>query len=360
MPKTIDILIGVSLVMLVVSLAVTVITQFLIAALNSRGRNLRAGLSKLLRQIDPTLEIRFARQIANGVLTHPLVGGAAGRKGGIVHREEFTKLLMDLGTGSTLGKLKQEARTALERLLNHNGINDPAGTLRSIRLTALALEKTNPELAEDARHSMAIIDHASSDLVAKVNSWFDRTIDRVAVRFTATTRAVTFLSAFAVAFAVQLDTFALINRLSVDDQLRTQLAAQAIKGINLEHRNSSGQTLADISRADVTQNLGQYLGNLAQFGVITIPRGRADYDGWPPKVPGILFSTLLLSLGAPFWYNTLSSLLRLRSALAEKDDVQRNARQSAAKASDKEAPANPAELPGGLLAANEQGNLDAV
>jgi hypothetical protein len=70
---------------------------------------------------------------------------------------------------------------------------------------------------------MAIIEHASSDLVAKVNSWFDHTIDRVAARFMAMTRAVTFAAALIVAFAIQLDAFALINRLSVDDQLRTQL-----------------------------------------------------------------------------------------------------------------------------------------
>ena len=37
---------------------------------------------------------------------------------------------------------------------------------------------------------------------------------------------------------------------------------------------------------------------------------------------------LLLSLGAPFWYSSLSQLLQLRSKLAEEDDVQRKERQS--------------------------------
>jgi len=36
----------------------------------------------------------------------------------------------------------------------------------------------------------------------------------------------------------------------------------------------------------------------------------------------------LLSLGAPFWYSILKSLLQLRSTIADKDDAQRQVRQS--------------------------------
>jgi hypothetical protein len=43
---------------------------------------------------------------------------------------------------------------------------------------------------------------------------------------------------------------------------------------------------------------------------------------------GVLITSLLLTLGAPFWYSALGRLLQLRSILAAKDDEQRNARQS--------------------------------
>ena len=56
----------------------------------------------------------------------------------------------------------------------------------------------------------------------------------------------------------------------------------------------------------------------------------ADLLRRPGQVRG-----LLLSLGAPFWYNALGRLLQLRSVLAAKDDDQRNARQSS-----KQVPAN--------------------
>lgn len=53
-----------------------------------------------------------------------------------------------------------------------------------------------------------------------------------------------------------------------------------------------------------------------------------DFDGLGRKAPGIFLSFVLLSLGGPFWYNTLKRALNFRSALAFKDDDERNARQA--------------------------------
>jgi hypothetical protein len=46
------------------------------------------------------------------------------------------------------------------------------------------------------------------------------------------------------------------------------------------------------------------------------------------KYPGLFLSILLISLGAPFWYNVLKDLIGLRSSLAKKDDAQRVVRQT--------------------------------
>jgi hypothetical protein len=50
---------------------------------------------------------------------------------------------------------------------------------------------------------------------------------------------------------------------------------------------------------------------------------------WPKRrLLGILISAALLSLGAPFWYNTLKSLTNLRPTLA--NAVEKNPKQSGA------------------------------
>lgn len=52
--------------------------------------------------------------------------------------------------------------------------------------------------------------------------------------------------------------------------------------------------------------------------------GRRYRDGFESHLPGMLLTAALLTLGAPFWFNTLRSLTNLRSSLAEKlDDEQK-------------------------------------
>ena len=78
------------------------------------------------------------------------------------------------------------------------------------------------------------------------------------------------------------------------------------------------------------------------------------------KLPGILFSALLLSLGAPFWYTRLQDLVRLRSAIAQKDEQQRVTRQTT------QAPATAPGATGAAASAvalalpGEQGDITAV
>lgn len=46
------------------------------------------------------------------------------------------------------------------------------------------------------------------------------------------------------------------------------------------------------------------------------------------NVIGVIISSFLLSLGAPFWYNALGKLFQLRSLLVRKDDAERIIRQT--------------------------------
>ena len=73
MLKTLDILIGVATVMLLFSMAVTIVTQFVANLMQSRGKNLLEGLAGLLRQIDPSIGREVAEKIAKTLLQHPLV-----------------------------------------------------------------------------------------------------------------------------------------------------------------------------------------------------------------------------------------------------------------------------------------------
>ena len=252
MLKSLDVLIGLTVVLLALSMAVTVITQTLTTIFNSRGRHLRRGLTDLLQQLDPALTATISKAVATGILTHPLVSGSntplagndgtgffaqataslrrlAGgpRLGNVVHREEFTKLLMGLAAGVGTVPIDEAVRNTLKEALKSNGVADPDATLKGIRVARWQLERAFPELANTARQNIAILHAAESDLVAKINNWFDQTMDRTSQRFTASTRTITFIGAFLVAFGLQVDTTSLVNRLAADDALRAAFVDEA-------------------------------------------------------------------------------------------------------------------------------------
>jgi hypothetical protein len=409
MLKTIDILLGVSVIMLIASMAVTVLTQVFTDLANTRGKHLSRGLGDLLRQIDPSLSREMAEQVSRAVLTHPMISHVGQRLGTTIHREEFTKLLLDIASGQTprddKNRLSDSARQILAKMLEKNGIGDPAATLENVRAYALQLELSHPELATNVRHNVALLQEANSRLVAKINGWFDQTIDRVSERFTATTRLITMACSVVVVATVQLDTIDIINRLSVDEELRNTLVQKAfeldqrpraagkpekvgnairpkipappsvnttplpsprMKGLDgtaaipgraeepkgqpapaptavADTMTAQSPVSAHGGPAGVRTDL-EYLQDLGLINVLGSSKGWIGR--WRELNPiGMLLSVFLLSLGAPFWYAALQNLLKLRGVLAVKDDEQRRERQSPQTSADQTAGGMPAAPP---------------
>jgi hypothetical protein len=443
MLKSVDILIGLSVVMLVVSMAVTLVNQGILAMFAKRGRCLQAGLADLLQLVDASLTRLQAEEIAARVLTQPTIRRmtlwswlpdwfpARYQFGDVIHREEFTKILLSIGapqdeTKKKLNELKsaisenksgeaqEKVKTALSTLvdaikrnpgvqydkienklkeinekqnptdqeklfkelnelmntlmdpildtlnstLKANGIDEPGKTMENVRMLALQLESSHPELASDVRKSKALLQGASSQFLAKINLGFDQIMDRVSTRFTNNTRGVTLLSAVLVAVVLQLDTVSLLNRFAMDDKMRDAFVAQAVKlnqdeeakKLLLSAAKPEGKHAAPVKgntpsaptsaggandAANSTKEADlktekHYWNFLAMQGVINLPSSRDEWcKHWKDvNIPGLMLSILLLSLGAPFWYNVLSKLLQLRSILAQKDEDQKLIRQT--------------------------------
>lgn len=320
--KTLDILIGATTVILIFSMAVTVITQAITSFFGRRGKHLMAGLADLLMQLG--IDSReAAEKISTGVLSHPLIAGANQRLGSVIQREEFTKLLLDLASDNGASRLTDDAKASLNKMLQANGVPDPGAMLKQIRRVAVQIEAAQPALANDVRQTMAILRSTTSDYVARINSWFDQTIDRVSERFTRYTHVTTIGIATVVVLIVQLDTIAVIDRLSIDDQFRNAFVDSAVKDYSTDSTAEAAQS------ADKKVSPKPYYNLLGKAGLISMPGGNwfqqmSDIR----KYPGLLLSILLISLGAPFWYNVLKDLIGLRSSLAKKDDAQRVVRQT--------------------------------
>ena len=132
MLKSLDILIGAVSVVLLFSMAVTVLTGAIAGLLNLRGSQLRKGLADMLTHLDASLKPDVAKEIATAVLKHPLISDSVKRLGSVIHRDELTTLLMDLAAGNS-GGLTKDATATLMTALKNNGIDNPLATLDSVR-----------------------------------------------------------------------------------------------------------------------------------------------------------------------------------------------------------------------------------
>ena len=249
MLQTIDVLIGFTVVMLILSAVVTMLVQFVATTLlNLKGQSLKDGIAQLLTLLDKQgLTAREANRIADHILRNSLLSRKVPfvekwRLASVVHREELTTLILDFAAGADLSKADALAkgeslndtgpdylRARLLNSLRNNGvIEPPADILKAVRRTMLTLEERQPELANDIRHSVALLTHASSEFLAKTNAWFDQTIDRTVDAFTTSARVWTIIFSAAVAIFFQVNSFELIRRLSVDDDMRQMLVSAAI------------------------------------------------------------------------------------------------------------------------------------
>jgi hypothetical protein len=354
MLQSLDVLIGVCVVMLMVSMSVTLITEWFLTLLGMRGKKLLEGVTALLGQIDPSLKEKWADAIAKEILTHPMAARTGAKYAEVIQREELIKIVLEIGAaaraqapaamaaaagaGAAGGNAAPPpppppttAGEALAQALQRAGIPDPGATLDAVRMLSMRLEAARPDMATHVREATALIAEAHSQFVANVNGWFDQTMDRVSHSYTNHSRYWTAGISLFLAFFLQLDAFQLVNRLSVDDDLRTSLVQQAQAQLSQPAPNPPApQNDMEKLKQYTDKNVAE-LRVLASDELLSLPDSPAEWwAGWAEtSFFGVLIAGLLVSLGAPFWFKALGNLLKLRSSLAIKEDQQRAQRQTA-------------------------------
>jgi hypothetical protein len=349
MLKSIDILIGFSVIMLAVSMSVTLIIQWILQMTQMRGRKLEEGIAVLLRQVDPELLTPVvAKQIAHRILTHPMLARSGRRMAEVVEREELIKIVLEIaecgksgpqvaaaaaaGTGgvnptaaaSGMEQTADPLAAVLAKALANSGIANPGPTLDAVRMLSMRLEASRPEMASHVREATAVITVAESQFVAKINGWFDGTMDRVSQNYTSYSRRWTIVVSLGVAMLLQLDALNIVNRLAIDDTLRAALVQAAPQTEPPAGAPAGSEEL----QARTKQNVEQ-LRLLASEKLVTLPTDSGWGANWRnASFLGILLSAGMLSLGAPFWYKILGEVLKMRPAMAAKDDQQRADRRS--------------------------------
>jgi hypothetical protein len=299
--RSLDTLIGFVTVLLVLSLAVTMLTQIIANVLRLRSRHLHEGVLDMFCQ----LGWGFVGDGAE-ILTHEIVGSKDA-----ISREDLIETLLVLAQKNT--ELKDKIGTLTPGF-------DPQALLATARRVAMELSVERPDLAAAVVRSAAFARSPLAGLASEVFGVFDSTMDRVSAKFTAQSRKLVAIFGIAVALALPLDTFDLLKRLTRSDAAREQAVA-------LAETFAADQSSADPTPRDVRLAVAK----LQAAEVIVVPSSRAEWLARWQQVnwAGVAVSALLLTLGGPFWFAVLKDLLRLRSAAASQESQDRAQREAA-------------------------------
>jgi hypothetical protein len=304
--RSLDTLIGFVTVLLVLSLAVTMLTQIVANLLRLRSRHLRDGVLDVFRQLGWGFVGDGAEILARKVVCSK----------DAITREDLIETLMVLA---------QKNPELKEKITSLTPGFDPQALLAHVRRTALELSVERPDLAAAVVRSAAFARSPLAGLASEVFGVFDSTMDRVSAKFTAQSGKLVAIIGIAVALALPLDTFDLLKRLARSDSAREQ--AVALAQTFAENRSNIDPTPADPTPRDVRLAVAK----LQAAEVIVVPSSRAEWLARWQQVnwAGVAVSALLLTLGGPFWFTVLKDLLRLRSAPASQESQDRAQRQAA-------------------------------
>lgn len=289
----IGVAVGFSVIMLLLSLIVTSLSQATQALLRLRGRNLRHGLAAALRTALPGSNENNLLEASD-----------------LMNRADDTGLRRREIPASIWSRILGPALTWI----------DDDGLRQVLR------EKANEINA-------SVADKLSADQIEKsidrVTDQFHRLQNSLTNRFEQFMRGISLIWALIVALVFQVSTPMLLQQLSTDPALRYQLLSTASASLEQGRPNAvSGQAApdgnaaaakayVDLAIADIESRMN----DLSRITLTPMRYGREFYTEGTQAIAnilGVLMTAIFLTLGAPFWYNALETAVKWRDLFAPK------------------------------------------
>ncbi len=305
------------------------------------------------------------KTVSHEFYTHPLIlflgEGKSDAKPAYINKETFSKVLVDMLRGKDV-KPGDDAKPLIQKALDNksttwgnSGINDQTlSYLRSIWADA------DGDTAEFKKH---------------IENWFDETMDRASGWYKKYTQVILFFVGLSVSIVFNVDTIKIVDKLEKDPNLREQLVQQAdaferanpelvkniqiqkaaIQSLNnqLKSNNASGTDTVSLVNAitDEAHNLKNsemlkvkadsmitYASSLVKSDLNNIHHSLGlEWESYEcqsslflcilKSMMGWIITALALSLGAPFWFDLLNRLMKLRGSVATPTSDDREKKQ---------------------------------
>lgn len=344
-----NVLIGFSLVMLLLSIVTSFAAQTWLVFFKTKARAVGNGLTSMLEDIG--LEKNFAKLNVNalldkgnsilgerveGVLSKISAYFLAGAPKNI-GREEFLLLLLR----------KARSESELAKNLGFKDEVEASEKLEALEKEMLVEETNNPALPAQAWRTNAM-QKIVPELASKIFARFDEVIDRVTEDVSAFGKLLGIIITLPLLLINwPVDSMDLFNRLNNDQVLSEKLAGIAEVNLptleaaqkqllecreknsndsqNCEDKSQAVNKLANNMVADLSSVVGLFGKNLDETNSYSC----GDlYEGCKiaKMTRGMLVTWILVSLGSAFWLGVLNKMLGIRSEFSKKLDAQREFR----------------------------------
>lgn len=318
--RIIDIGLGLILVYLALSVVVTAMTETVAGFLKLRAGMLATGVRWLLQGTAHDMAARNAPagspdNVAQQLMAHPMINGATSGPSPASHIPPriFALTLLDV-----LHKVNQEAG----RLTKPP--TDPSFTFADAQQLVASLPDSELKnslalvLADAQRRAVA-----AEDAIAQ---WYDGGMQRVSNWYKKRIQTITLVLGIVVAATVNANTIHIAEVLWQDDIARNVTLDAATK---MAVGTEPGAGCSPVKDLDETSAIAQSISCRTEAAmdaftaVGALPIGWSqDIDeigrqkGWITLILGWLITGFALQMGAPFWFNLLQKLVKMRTSLA--------------------------------------------
>ena len=371
----IDIVIGLVFIYLLYSLLATLIQEIIASHFGFRGKMLERAIFRMLED-----ETKFNSKFTS-VLYLFRKSGNGGVKHSISYEYYKHPLILFLGERDNNGKPayinKQTFSKVIVDLLRGKDVK-PGDDIRSMIQKSLDEKTTNWGDAKISEQTLSYLKSIWADSQGDVpkfkvslEAWFDETMDRASGWYKKHTQIVLFFVGLAISIVFNVDTLKIVDKLEKDPKLRQQIVQQADAFVQdhpnldtdlmqqeIEYKKAVMRTM-QIDSSLKKSDKGTVLEDSLKLVKYRLLKERKDTLlnrsekiikndiknvnhslglGWEAydsssflnifySLIGWMVTALALSLGAPFWFDLLNRLMKLRGSVTTPTSDDREKKQ---------------------------------
>lgn len=315
--EILDVAIGLIFVYLLLSLIASAVREGIEAWLKTRAIHLERGIRELLHG---------NTQLTRDLYSHPLISSLyrgsydaskIGSDGLMPRKSDLPSYIPSKNFAVAMLDLVVRGRDVTSAAAAEG--TAPLISLESVRERVSTIQEPHVQ-----RALLSAIDTAQGDLnaaQANIEAWFNGSMDRVSGWYKRESHKVLLIIGIFTALLVNADTIAIARKLYRDPSTRAVVVAQAAEYTRQQAQaNGSGQLQGDSANVQALYSRVNGLGlPIGWSGVRYAPEWNDSLSGfWSALLAplfGWLITGLAISLGAPFWFDTLNRIMVIRSTV---------------------------------------------